>query len=108
VLTRNEHYLKRRSAILARFWQDELLVLILRAMSRGTEGSLCQSRIDRRAEPAQILLSETRRIYHGIQREIFAARELGPLHRIAIVLAVASTAFVVLGLVVTLARAVAR
>lgn len=69
-LSQNAQYMRRRDAIRERLWQDELMVLILRAMVRGTSNSLCPSRIYRGPEASQILLRETRRIYHGIQKEV--------------------------------------
>lgn len=61
-----------RKAIRASYWQDEMLVIILRAMTRGLPGSYAKTRIDRGAEPAQRFLLEIKRLHHEIQRDIIA------------------------------------
>lgn len=80
-LAKNDHYVKRRNAIPEKFWQDELMVLILRAMVRGRPESLKSSRIARDATAARQLLRETKRIYHGIQQEILSATRVARLQR---------------------------
>ncbi|WP_437876446.1 protein kinase [Sorangium sp. So ce513] len=92
-LAKNDHYLKRRNAIPEKFWQDELMVLILRAMVRGRPESLKSSRIARDATAARHLLRETKKIYHGIQQEILSATRVAKLQRILLIGAAA--AFVV-------------
>jgi serine/threonine protein kinase len=67
-LMRHPNYPNRRNAIREQFWQDELMILILRAMVRGQPQSFVQRRIDRGPGPAQQLLQETKRIYYGLQR----------------------------------------
>lgn len=52
------------------YYQDELMILILRAMVRGQEGSFADSRTHRGALPAQRLLAETRRIYNLIKGDL--------------------------------------
>lgn len=88
-LVRDDRYMTRRNALREKFWQDELMVLILSAMVRGQLGSLKASRIDRNPRSTRELLDRTRQIYHGIQREILAAPKLGPLYRSVIVASVA-------------------
>lgn len=61
-----------RKAIRSSYWQDEMLVIILRAMTRGLPGSYAKTRIDRGAEPAQRFLLEIKRLHHEIQRDIIA------------------------------------
>lgn len=56
-----------------KFYQDELMILILRAMVRGQPESFVQSRTDRGPEPARRLLQETRRIYNRLKAEILSA-----------------------------------
>jgi hypothetical protein len=80
-LVRDDRYMTRRNALREKFWQDDLMVLILSAMVRGQPGSLKVSRIDRNPRSTRELLDRTRQIYHGIQREILAAPKLGPLYR---------------------------
>jgi serine/threonine protein kinase len=72
-LSQRNNYARRRGAIRDKYWQDELMVLILRAMVRGQPQSFVGRRTDRSAEPAQRLLRETKRIYHGLQQDILAA-----------------------------------
>lgn len=52
------------------YYQDELMVLILRAMVRGQEESYAESRTQRGSGPAQRLLAETRRIYNLVKSEL--------------------------------------
>ena len=59
-----------RKAIRSAFWQDQMIVIILRAMTRGLPGSYARTRIDRGPEPAQRLLLEVKRLHHAIQRDI--------------------------------------
>lgn len=59
-----------RKAIRSAFWQDELIVIILRAMTRGLPGSYAKTRIDRGCEAAQRFLLEIKRLHHKIQRDI--------------------------------------
>lgn len=80
-------YIPRRDAIRQRFWQDDLMVLILRAMVRGQRESFVENRIQRGPEPAQRLLRETRRIYHELQREILSAPRVHTMSRIGLVTA---------------------
>ncbi len=62
-----------RKAIRSNFWQDEMIVIILRAMTRGLPGSYVKTRIDRGPEPAQRFLLEIKRLHHRIQRDIVAS-----------------------------------
>lgn len=80
-LANNDHYLKRRNAIPEKFWQDELMVLILRAMVRGRPESLKASRIARDPTAARQLLRETKKICNGIQQEILSAQRVAKLQR---------------------------
>lgn len=98
VLGQDDRYRTRRNAIREKFWQDELMVLILSAMVRGQPGSLKEHRIDRDPAATRRLLDRTKQIHHGIQREILAAPEMGPLYRAAIVacLALAGVALMIL------------
>ena len=59
-----------RNAIRSPYWQDQMLVIILRAMTRGLPGSYAKTRIERGAEPAQRFLLEIKRLHHNIQRDI--------------------------------------
>jgi len=59
-----------RKAIRSAFWQDEMIVIILRAMTRGLPGSYARTRIHRGGEPAQRFLLEIKRLHHDIQRDI--------------------------------------
>ncbi len=79
-------------------------MLILSAMVRGQPGSLKEHRIDRDPAATRRLLERTKQIHHGIQREILAAPEMGPLYRAAIVacLALAGVALcILLGLIIS-------
>jgi serine/threonine protein kinase len=107
-LAADTRYVKRRDAIPEKFWQDELMVLILRAMVRGRAGSLKASRIDRGPMAAQQLLRETKRIYHGIQQEILAAPRLGPLRRFALFATLIAALFFTSALLSIAAALVAR
>jgi serine/threonine protein kinase len=69
----DQYYLGRKSAIPEPFLRDELMLLMLRAMVRGRPESFVQSRIDRGPGAAQVLLGETRRIYHLLEDELIAA-----------------------------------
>ena len=73
VLLQDKYYLQRREAIVHKFWQDELMGLILRAMVRGQPESFVQSRIEAGQGPVQRLLQETKQIYFGLHREIVKA-----------------------------------
>lgn len=79
-------YGSRRQAIPHHCWQDELLVLVLRAMVREKEQSFIRGRTDRGPEAAQQLLRETKRIYHSIQEEIFSAALVSRVQRAALML----------------------
>lgn len=68
-----DHYAAVRDAIRSPYWRDELLVIILRAMTRGLPGSYARSRIDRGPKAAQRLLLEVKRMHHHIQRDIVSA-----------------------------------
>ncbi|WP_437736124.1 protein kinase [Sorangium sp. So ce1335] len=94
-LAKNDYYLKRRNAIPEKFWQDELMVLILRAMVRGRPESLKSSRIARDATAARHLLRETKKIYHGIQQEILSAARVAKLQRILLIGAAVSFGVVI-------------
>lgn len=109
-LVRDDRYMTRRNAIREKFWQDELMVLILSAMVRGQPGSLKVSRIDRNPRSTRELLDRTRLIYHGIQREILAAPRLAPLYRAMIMagLVLCVAAIVVLLLVPLVSVVVGR
>lgn len=80
-LGRRDVYDIRRGALTEPFWQDDLLVLSLRAMVRGQPQSFVKSRIQRGPAPAQALLRETKRIYYGLQQEILAAPQVSRLQR---------------------------
>ena len=68
-----DHYAAVRDAIRSPYWRDELLVIILRAMTRGLPGSYARSRIDRGPKAAQRFLLEVKRMHHHIQRDIVSA-----------------------------------
>lgn len=106
-LAKNTNYLKRRNAIPEKFWQDELMVVILRAMVRGRPESLKTSRIARDATAAALLLRETKRIYHGIQQEILSAPSVARLQRTLVVGAAAAFG-VMLCMLVALLFAISR
>lgn len=65
-----DHYLDVRDAIRSPYWRDELLVIILRALTRGLPGSYAKSRIDRGPRPAQRFMLEVKRMRHVIERDI--------------------------------------
>ncbi len=69
----DQYYVGRRNAIPEPFLRDALLLLCLRAMVRGRSESFVQSRIDRGPRAAQMLLAETRRIYHLLEDELLEA-----------------------------------
>jgi hypothetical protein len=101
-LARNINYLKRRNAIPEKFWQDELMVLILRAMVRGRPESLKASRIVRDATAARHLLRETKRIFHGVQQEILSAPRVARLQRALLIVTALAAFAVTLSLLVAL------
>ena len=101
ILARDDRYRTRRNAIREKFWQDDLMVLILSAMVRGQPGSLKEHRIDRDPAATRRLMNRTKQIHHGIQREILAAPKVGPLYRAALV-ACLSLAAVALALLLTM------
>ncbi len=82
-LRHRNNYARRRNAMREKFWQDELMALILRSMVRGQPQSFVKRRIDRSAEPAQLLLRETKRIFHGLQQDILAAPRVSRIQRVA-------------------------
>lgn len=61
-----------RDRIPEKFFQDELMILILRAMVRGQTDSFISSRIERSAEPARRLLHETRSLYNRLKADILS------------------------------------
>lgn len=61
-----------RQAIRSSFWQDQMMVIILRAMTRGLPGSYVRTRIERGVEPVQRFLLEIKRLHHDIQRDIIS------------------------------------
>jgi len=81
-----------RDRLPEKFFGDELLILILRAMIRGLPESFVTSRVERGPEPARKLLHETRRLYNQIKAEVLSEpqqRQLdevnssyGQLHRV--------------------------
>lgn len=64
------------------FYQDELMILILRAMVRGQPTSFVQSRTERGPEPARRLLQETRRIYNRLKAEVLSTPVLRMLDEV--------------------------
>jgi serine/threonine protein kinase len=71
-----------REQLPEQFYQDELMVLILRAMVRGQEDSFVESRTQRGPDPARQLLAETRRIYNQLKAELLTtpqAQELASM-----------------------------
>ena len=71
-----------RDQLPEKFYQDELLVLILRAMVRGRPESFVHSRTDRGAEPSQKLLQETRQIYNRLKAEILSTNSVRVLEEV--------------------------
>lgn len=53
-------------------WSDQLMILILRAMIRGHEGSFVASRTDLKSDGVRQFRDELMRLYHLIQREVIA------------------------------------
>jgi serine/threonine protein kinase len=53
-------------------YQDEVLILCLRAMVRGQEESFVSSRIERGPEPARRFLSEVRGLYNRIKSDVLS------------------------------------
>lgn len=98
---RDEHQLELRSVALAaqdqyrglreeipeKFWQDELLLLTLRAMVRGRPESLMSDRVTRDSRQSLVLLAEIRRIHHHVHRELLGARDIVRFRRYAVFLA---------------------
>jgi hypothetical protein len=73
VLTRTiPSYTLCRDLLPERFYQDELMVLILRAMVRGQPESLVSSRIERGAEPSRRFLHEIRTLYNRLTADVLA------------------------------------
>jgi serine/threonine protein kinase len=66
------------------FYQDDLMVLILRSMVRGLPESFVQSRTDRGPEPARRLLQETRQIYNRLKAEILSSSVLRMLEDVQV------------------------
>ena len=60
-------------------YQDDLMILILRAMVRSQPESFVQSRIDRGPEPARRLLHDTRHLYNRLKSELLSASTLRSL-----------------------------
>lgn len=81
-----------RERLPEKYFADELLILILRAMIRGLPESFVSSRVERGPEPARKLLHETRRLYNQIKADVLSEpqqRKLeevngsyGQLHRV--------------------------
>jgi serine/threonine protein kinase len=70
VLLYDKYYLQRREAIVYKFWPDDLMSLILRAMVRGHRESFVQRRTEKGPRPVQRLLQEIKAIYFEIHRDI--------------------------------------
>ena len=70
VLLHDKYYLQRREAIVYKFWQDDLMSLILRSMVRGHRESFVQRRTEKGPGPVQRLLQEIKAIYFEIHRDI--------------------------------------
>jgi hypothetical protein len=83
-LAGQDQYRSLRDHIPEKFWQDDLLVLILRAMVRGRKESLVESRVVRDSGASRVLLHEIRRIHRGIYREVLAARDIVRFRRLAV------------------------
>jgi serine/threonine protein kinase len=66
-------YREVRSAIYAPAWHDDLMLIILRAMTRGLPHSYARNRIHRGPEPAQQFLLEVKRLHNEIQRDIVSS-----------------------------------
>lgn len=73
VLLQDKYYVQRREALVHKFWEDDLMGLILRAMVRGQPESFVQDRTQTGAGPVQNLLQDTKKIYFGLHREIVRA-----------------------------------
>lgn len=65
-----------RDSIPEPYWQDDLMMLILRSMVRGQPQSYVQHRVDRGPLAAQLVLREVSRIYRELQQEILAAHRI--------------------------------
>ena len=76
-LSADQYYCARRDAIPEPFFRDELLLLCLRAMVRGSSAESLASRIDRGPEAAQALLRETRALYRAVLEDVMSE----PLHQ---------------------------
>lgn len=74
-LKRRDNYSNRRNGIREPFWRDPLMRVILRAMVRGRPESFVSDRTVRGPDPAQLFLSELKRIQQGLISEVFSERE---------------------------------
>lgn len=74
VLSGNDNYRLCRELLPEQFYQDELMILILRAMVRGQEESFVETRTQRGPEPAQLLLAATQRIYNQLKADLLTSQ----------------------------------
>jgi serine/threonine protein kinase len=75
-------FLLCRDQLPEKYYQDDLMVLVLRAMVRGKPESFVQSRTERGPEPAQRLLQETRQIYNRLKAEILSTSTMRMLEEV--------------------------
>lgn len=75
VLSSNDNYRLCRELLPEQYYQDELMILILRAMVRGQEESFVEKRTQRGPEPAQRLLIATQRIYNQLKAELLTSHD---------------------------------
>lgn len=74
-LWERDSYPALRNGIREGYWRDELMVLILRALTRSRPESFVSKRTQRGREPAQQLLRETQRLFHRMQSELLGSYE---------------------------------
>jgi len=70
--THPNYPLLRDSIPITTKWADELMILILRSMIRGHDGSFVTSRTALKSDGVRQFRQELKRLYHLIQREVIA------------------------------------
>jgi serine/threonine protein kinase len=103
-LAAEHQYRGLRDEIPEQFWQDELLLLILRAMVSGRSESLMLNRATRDAGASEALLAEIRRIHYNIHRELLAARDIVRFRRLLVATVALITAVALSAAIVALLR----
>lgn len=61
-----------RDAIQSPHWRDEMMLLVLRATTRGLPGSFAQSRIQRGPDASRSFLRAIKKLYQAMQRDILS------------------------------------